>query len=73
MQGPTRIRGIGDLSGHLTASMLARRMGVSETTIYRGLRSGAIPALATPAGRLISPEVVERLMAERAASTEADS
>lgn len=56
-----------DLEMSMTPSQAARRLGVSAQAISNYIKSGKLPAMKTPLGRLISPVDVEHLAAERGA------
>jgi excisionase family DNA binding protein len=55
-----------DLGEVLSTAQAARRLGVSEAWVRRLVAAGRLPAVATPLGRLIPAEAVERFARERA-------
>ncbi len=58
----------------LTAGQVAERAGVHRTTVHHWEKDGKITAAATVNGiRLFTVEEVDRVIAERATSTEAVS
>jgi len=55
------------LAGYLTVAQAARQLGVSPDLVRLLMRSGRLPHVHTPYGRLISQADVERLAQERQA------
>jgi predicted site-specific integrase-resolvase len=53
------------LSGWLSPKGAADRLGVTPQRVVQLARAGEIENILTPLGRLIDPEAVERLAAER--------
>jgi excisionase family DNA binding protein len=50
----------------LTASQVARLLGISVERVRQLARTGRLESTSTPLGRLYDPAVVERLRTERA-------
>lgn len=51
----------------LSRAQAARRLGIASETISKYARSGRLPYIATPLGRVYKVEDVERLRLEREA------
>ncbi len=60
------------LDGVVSTGPAARRLGVSDSYVRRLLRSGRLPAIPTPLGRLIPRDALDEfaLARERAASSD---
>lgn len=53
----------------MTASAAARRLSVSERSVYGWVRSGRLDAVRTPLGVLVARASVEKVAADRLART----
>jgi excisionase family DNA binding protein len=58
-----------DFTDWMTASAAARRLGVTQRSVYLWVRSGRLEALRTPLGVLVARASVEKVAADRLART----